>query len=381
MSTDQAQAALNTIQQYYDSIPLPKYRHADLNTLIEKFEQLQGLKNDLGHEQAYLKLINAMSQIMAKLSKPMELAKLPKEKIWSNLSERGSNKVIPPIIKGKVNSWPVEWTDKWGNASSVSTGFWNVRNQTVLDVIGYILLLKEGGDCLPKHAAPLFNDLFEIEQLEKQLNGGAVSMMASHKRHYIRFGDDDFRKFTGLKINSTEIKDLLLETSRVEFKLTFPVRLKSTGGKENTHRMNYYSRFYEFAHEDLSVKKNGIVLSRRYTIVFNTLLGELFVNNLLAKFNNPIDIRFYQLPDSAQLFYRRALIHHSFKKSEFNLSTIAEYAGLTDSNLWNLAATVENNILQPLIDYGYIYSFEKLGQVPKSWKYIIRRTAPDENGQ
>jgi len=46
------------------------------------------------------------------------------------------------------------------------------------------------------------------------------------------------------------------------------------------------------------------------------------------------------------------LIHHSFNNSEFNLSTIAEYAGLTDSNLWNLAVTLEKNILQPLIDYG-----------------------------
>jgi len=381
MNADQAQGILLTVRHYYDSIPLPKYRHADLNTLIEKFDQLQGLKDDLGHEQAYLKLINAMSQIIVKLSKPIELAKLPKDKIWSNLSERGSNKVIPPIIKGKVNSWPVQWTDKWGNASSVSNGYWNVRNQTVLDVIGYMFLLNEGGDCLPKHSSPLFSDLFEIEQLESHLNGGVVSMMIPHKRHYIRFSDADFRRFTGLKMNSTEIKDLLHETSRVEFKLTFPVRLKDTGAKENTHHMNYYSRFFEFAHEDLSVKKNGIVMSRRYTIVFNTLLGELFVNNLLAKFNDPIDIRFYQLPDSAQLFYRRALIHHSFKNSEFNLSTIAEYAGLTDSNLWNLSSTVEKNILQPLIDYGYILSFERVGQEPKSWKYIIKRTAPNNKEQ
>ena len=87
-------------------------------------------------------------------------------------------------------------------------------------------------------------------------------------------------------MNSTEILYLLLETARVEFKLTFPVRFKSNG-KENTHRMNYYSRFFEIGHEDLYVKSNGVVLARRYTVVFNTLLGELFVNNLLAKFNDP----------------------------------------------------------------------------------------------
>ena len=46
----------NEIQAYYDSIPSPKYRHADLDTLKEKFELLQGLKDDLGHDKAYAKL-------------------------------------------------------------------------------------------------------------------------------------------------------------------------------------------------------------------------------------------------------------------------------------------------------------------------------------
>ena len=181
-------------------------------------------------------------------------------------------------------------------------------------------------------------------------------------------------------MNSTEIKTLLLETSRVEFKLTFPVRLKSTGYKENIHRMNYYSRLFEIGHEDLSIKSNGIVLTRRYTIVFNTLLGELFVNNLLAKYNDPFDIRFYLLPDSAQIFFRKALIHNNFKKIVFNIATIADYARLTDNNPWNLANTVETNILEQLREYGYIDSYEKVGEDPKAPKYIIRRFGADSNG-
>ena len=123
--------------------------------------------------------------------------------------------------------------------------------------------------------------------------------------------------------------------------------MKSTGARENTHRMNYYSRFFEMADEELNVKSNGVVLTRRYVIHFNTVLGELFVNNLLAKFNDRIDIRFYLLPDSAQIFYRQALVHHDHKTPSFRLATIAKYAGLTDSNPWNLITTVENNILKP----------------------------------
>jgi hypothetical protein len=381
MYTDQAHEAFVKIQEYYDSIPLPKYRNVSIDNLKKKFEQLQGLKDDLGHDQDYLKLINAMSQIIAKLSRYNELANMPNDQIWSNLSDRGMNKVIPPILKRKGQTWPVEWTDKWGNACSISNGYWGAKNYTVMEALTYMFLLKVGGDCLPKNSTPIFNDLFEIQQLENQLNAGLCNITPTGARHYIRFTDDDFRKSTGFQMSSTQIKTLLLETSRVEFKLTFPVRLKSTGSKENTHRMNYYSRYFEFGHEDITVKSNGVVLARRYTIIFNTLLGELTVNNLLAKFNDRIDIQFNLLPDSAQYFYRRALLTNNFGKITFTLATIADYAGLNDPNPWNLVTTIESNIMEPLKTFGYIDSYETIGEDAKSPKYIIRRSGPDIKGK
>jgi ribosomal protein S8 len=74
-------------------------------------------------------------------------------------------------------------------------------------------------------------------------------------------------------------------------------------------------------------------------------------------------------------------VHNNFGKIEFNLATIAEYAGLNDSNQWNLATTVETNILDPLKEYGYINSYEMVGEDAKSLKYIIRRSGPDINGK
>jgi len=85
------------------------------------------------------------------------------------------------------------------------------------------------------------------------------------------------------------------------------------------------------------------------------------------------------LPDSAQIFYRRALSHNNFGKIEYNLATIADYAGLTDNNPWNLANTVETNILEQLREYGHIDSYEKVGEDPKAPKYIIRRFGADSN--
>ena len=86
------------------------------------------------------------------------------------------------------------------------------------------------------------------------------------------------------------------------------------------------------------------------------------------------------MANSAQIFYRKALIHNNIKRIPFNLTTIANYAGLADSNPWNLSTTVEINILKPLIEYGYIDSYEKEGANPKAPKYIIHRFGSKKKG-
>lgn len=255
MTADQPLNVLKNIKEFYDSIPSPKFHHANLDKLKEKLEELQCLKADLGDDQEYKKLVNAISQIAAKLERHNSLINKPASEIWSNLSDRGMNKAIPPILERAGQILPVEWKDKYGNTCSISNGYWGAKNYRVMDALGYMFLLKEGGDCRPVDSAPIFNDLVDIQQLESQLNGGQGNILTKRAISFIRFTDKQFRQLTNLNMNSTEIKNLLLETSRVEFKLTFPVRCKSTGARETSHSMNYYSRFFELGYEDLSVKK------------------------------------------------------------------------------------------------------------------------------
>ncbi len=73
-------------------------------------------------------------------------------------------------------------------------------------------------------------------------------------------------------------------------------------------------------------------------------------------------------------------MHNNFARIEFYVTTIAQYACLNDSNPWNLTTTVETNILKPLIDYGYIDYYEKVGDDPKAPKYIIHRFGAENNG-
>jgi len=297
------------------------------------------------------------------------------------------NKVIQPALKRKncEESFPIKWTDQWGNACELSNGYWGKNNFIAMDAVGYMLALKKGRDTLSKNSEPIFDDLESIKIRESELKKpdssiglqqptDQVELQAIQLHNYYSIGFDDsmFREYTGLKLSSNDILELFLETSRVEFKLSFPVIVRSSGAKPNLHIMNYFSRFFELGYSDEQVRKDGIVQMRRYRVTFNTILGELFVNNLFSRYNDRIDIRFYTLPDSAQIFYRRMLLHHNYKRTECYLNTIAEYAGLTDKNITNLISTVEFNVLEPLKEYGLITSYEKTKSI-KGIKYIIQR--------
>ena len=377
MNKQEAKEIFRKIRKQYNSIKYPKYRNVDLDQLKKQYNALQELNEFLMGDVTYNRLINAMSQIISKLSK---------EATWSNYSERGMNKVIPPVVKkGQTETvFPIEWTDKWGNKCYLSKGYWNARNYMVMDIVGYIFLLKAGGDKLPEGSNPIFDDLESIRSRESQLNqqlanremlhkdNGVSGLPANTGEYSISFDDTNFRKFTGLSLSSNEILNLLLETSRVEFKLSFPVRVKSSGGKEEIHIMNYFSRFFELGYSDGKIREDGIIQLRKYRVKFNTTLGELFINNLKSRYNDKISNDFYLLPNSAQILYRRLLLHNNFKETHVNLSTIVEFLGYTDKNITNLIHTIENNVLEPLKDCGLIKSYTKKEGLKKT-KYIIKR--------
>lgn len=125
----------------------------------------------------------------------------------------------------------------------------------------------------------------------------------------------------------------------MEFCISFPVRLfrgDKTGPKEKWYDMDVFSRLFEPASIDVDVRKDGIVQKREYYVIFNTIFGELFVHNLLSRNYDCVNSDLYKLPPSAQIFYRRFLIHHNFLTESLNLDTIAREMNFRDTNPTNL---------------------------------------------
>ena len=381
MTAEEAQSELFRIVNDYKSLKEPKYRHADLNNLQRDYQLLMEMKGREKDNPIYSNIVNAISQTIRKMT--------PKEQsTWMNVTERGINKAIPPVIRRKNQpvEFPFQWVDdKSGETCFINNGYWGARNYMVMDVVGYCLLLKEGKDLLPENPAPIFTDLNSISLREShslqdadapvtQTNDQTITSI-KNTRYWIRFDDKEFRKHSGLEMDSGSIRDLLLETSRVEFKLVFPVRMMDgKQAKEKIYNMNCFSRLFEFGYIDREVRSDGVVQNREYYISFTTLLGELFSHNLLSHSYDWLDISFYKLPFNAQVFYRRFLVHNDCSPIQLKIETITERLNLQDKNITNLTGTIEKNILNPLLEQKLIDAYEVKENGLYGRKYIIKRT-------
>lgn len=389
MTHKEARDIFKHIRDEYEGLEYPKYRHAHIPDLQEKLKLLQGLKNHLRDDLSYINLMNSMAQALSRMAAKTK---------WVNASERGINKAIPPLVKrkGQEIEFPFRWVEeKHGRECFINNGYWSAKNYMVMDVVGYFFLLSVGGDILPTKADPIFKDLASIKKREMELNSAALSppnntqrgemdnanILNSPGKLSVSFTDKEFRKFVGQNLSSIEILQLLLDTSRVEFKLVFPVRLcvDKKGTKEDFYIMHFFSHPFEVGYANIDVRKDGVVRQRRYTVLFNTILGELFAHNLLARNYDWVDNGFYKLPQSAQVFYRRFLLHNNYKQVPINLDTIAQKLNYSDRNVTNLTRTVEENVLKPLVDFGLISSYEKESGLGGT-KFIIKREKqlPDE---
>jgi len=390
MIKEEALQILNRIIDDYDAIKDPKYRNADIEILKRDYALLMELKEFFRGDLPYAHIVNAVSQTINKIT-PRN------ENDWRSVTERGINKAIPPVVrkKNQVIQFPFEWIDKKSGEICFMNGTWGVKNYMVMDIIGYYLLLKEGKDLLPKESAPIFNDMDSIAMRESNISSNNIPLpnqpamneqiikQIEKTRYWIMFDDKDFRRSTSLNMSSNEIMDLLKETSSVEFKLVFPVRMKDgKDDKEKTYNMNLFSRLFEFGYMDRDTRIDGVVTNRKYYISFNTTLGELFAHNLLSKSYDWLDNRFYSLPYNAQVFYRRFLVHNNYKSIFLKIETIARDLNLTDKNITNLTGTIETNILKPLMEQGLIDSYEKSNEGLYGLKFTIKRTkkgSPTEN--
>jgi len=380
MKKNSAIQLLDEINGAYQDLKIPKYRQIDLKQWKEYLDKLQDIKQFLSDDKTLKNLINAISQIVSKLEnlkkiRPInEATKLENKDrtLLMNTSERGVNKAIPCI--SAKNKAPFFWIDEsTGGKCEINNGQWGAKNSMLLDILGYMLLMKEGVDIIPKIQTPIFNDIKKIKTRESELENGKDELLFTtsdvnpaieiikQRKYYVHFDDKDFRELTSKKMNSNSIFDLIHKTFLMDFKIIYPVRIiENKKSREQLYTMTVFSKLFELISIDKKVRDfDNAIRCREYYISFNTILGELFVHNLKTLNFDWIHRDFYQLPDSAQIFYKRFILNHNFSSLSIGLSKISNWLDLSDKNITNLVSTVESNILKPLKECKFIEEYSK----------------------
>ncbi|MEI6127559.1 MAG: hypothetical protein WCQ99_13520, partial [Pseudomonadota bacterium] len=134
MKQSEANIKFKSIYEEFHAVKSPKYRNIDLERLKTLYSEMLDLKQYLNDNALYMRLLNAISQVQSRQSWS--------KSTWNNITERGINKAIPPLIKkgGKNIEFPFMWRDeKTGNQCYVN-GYWDVNNYMVADVVAYFFL-------------------------------------------------------------------------------------------------------------------------------------------------------------------------------------------------------------------------------------------------
>ena len=72
MNKNQAYEIFTEVQKYYNSVKYPKYRNISLEEFKEKYETLLKVKIYLESNALFIRLVNAMSQTIAKREKQIK---------------------------------------------------------------------------------------------------------------------------------------------------------------------------------------------------------------------------------------------------------------------------------------------------------------------
>jgi hypothetical protein len=221
------------------------------------------------------------------------------------ITERGLNKALVPVrkMKGKQIQFPFTWIEqRTGKQFECSiSNHWGTSNFMLMDVLTSCYRTLNS-DKIAKRE-PIITNFSTYEHVTPKP---------------IELTTDDFRRLTGQQhLYRKEITRLILETSKVEFKILYPILyLEEITKGRNKGQQRVKQGFLPFKknHTIFTVKVDG----ERYTGTFDTVLGNLFCHNIQLGGFNQLPDNFYELPKPAQLVYRKFLSHF-YKPHPVNL--------------------------------------------------------------
>lgn len=256
-------------------------------------------------------------------------------------TEKSFNRCVCPVmnIKGKTVEYPLRV--KYKNFGFLcNNGILGPKQMMIMDILGTTLIHKVCKNYSYQDRIPTQNDkrvkLKSSEFMSYKLlkyvgenlspshegmipygwysaDGRLCEIDKTHKRikEPLGLGVEDGllrKELPFLKqYSSCQIQDMIVQTSECSLVMNYPVRFFD--GKEyHTFpftNSGFPSKLFTI-HKIFPTKmsQNNHVLARTYHISFDTLLGYMFMQNVLSGYTDLLPGSFYEMSDYGQLFYR-----------------------------------------------------------------------------
>lgn len=329
-------------------------------------------------------------------------------------SEKNLNKFIYPIfnVKGREIEYPVIHKDKF----ECYQGHIGARNLMLLDIFTTIIIQMY----INRSATNFFFNKIHSERNKRAKEFSSYHVCQSNIRGFLAYMNenkleiipqeicrksfeedpDEFGKMrreidyslsdTFLrknlpilsKFSSKQLHDLILETANVKVRMIYPMRYYDLKSKKydnfifTNHRESSFFRIDQV--ENIRTSKNGNVLARRYHIRYDTILGYIFVQNSLSAYVDLVPMKFYEMSEYSQLFYRIFILpYYNGVKNNLSIDKIRMRLGWKTRDVYALRKMIkrildelesEKFIKEPkeLPSYGsFKYSYPKC-----SWSEI-----------
>jgi hypothetical protein len=150
-------------------------------------------------------------------------------------------------------------------------------------------------------------------------------------------------------MQSRDIYKLISQVGAIRVKnLKFGVIMEDGKGSRNYIPMTFESNFFTYGRNSTE---------NDHFLYFDTILGEAFVENVLKKMNDFVQISLYGLSNLTQILYRKFILTSAYQKIKIRVDSIIKGLNLTDKDR-NHQVNQIKDMLEELFKGRFISSYD-----------------------
>ena len=261
-------------------------------------------------------------------------------------SERGVNFSMYPSKKQSQEDRGVTYYFHLKESNTSITGYWNSQCYAAMDFAAELILENENR---------LINS---VEPSEHHLPSPDWDKEENGCRYWVSFTDKEFREATAKKwMQSRDIDDLMKQASQTHVSnLRYGVIKNDEEGKPHYDIGTFDGNFFSYFKKE-RIDSDGNVIGRKYYFLFDGALGHAFVENVLKKMNDTVQISLYGLPNLTQVLYRKFILTSASQKIQLKTDTVIKGLNLTDRNRNHQVKQIKE-MVDELLREHFISSYE-----------------------